>query len=186
MSKFEILSMRSLLPILSLLIILFLPSRNLKAQNSTDLSFEFQAYPTGLIPGIRFETGLSDQSSILFRLGYNWIRHRDLGVHEDERGDGFGFTIGYKKYFSPERSGWGLALKNDVWWNSIDWTDPGISGQTDITVLQPTLELSYVMGKNVLFVPSIAFGYEWNVKTEGEPTGEGAILLIGFQFGKRF
>ena len=149
---------------------------NLNSQSS--LSFEFQAYPTGLIPGLRYEYQVSEQSSVLLRAGYNWIRHRDLGVHDDERGDGFGFTLGYTRRVSS----FDFSLKNDFWWNSIDWendvTAPNMtSGNTKITVIQPTIEAAYlVTGK---FRPSVAFGYEWNAKTEGEETGQGAILLVG-------
>lgn len=161
------------------------------AQRSLDFSFEFQAYLTGLIPGVRLEKNIGNDHSAHLRLGYNWIRHRDLGEHENERGDGYGFTLGYKKYFKDGHKGWNLGLKSDFWWNSIDWEDQLVTGQrignTKITVIQPTLELSYLVdNQSFIITPSIAFGYEWNVRTEGEPTGEGAILLIGIQIGKRF
>ena len=160
---------------------------NLNAQNPVGFGFEFQAYPTGLIPGIYFEHAIGDKSDIYARLGYNWIRHRDLGKHDDERGDGFGFSIGYKRFLSNSaKTKWRIGIKNDIWWNSIDWTDGIDSGNTQITVVQPTLELGYVWQKNNLFIsPTLAFGYEVNVRTEGSPTGEGAILLLGFQVGRK-
>ena len=66
----------------------------------------------------------------------------------------------------------------------VDWQTGNESGETSITVLQPTAELSYVIRKNSFyFAPSAAFGVEWNVQTDGEPTGEGAILLVGVQIG---
>ena len=169
------------------IIALFLPTC-FYAQSYLDVLFEFQAYPTGLIPGVRIEKSLGVKSAAHVRLGYNWIRHRDLGKHDDEHGVGFGFTIGYKRYFRNNHDGFSLGLKNDIWWNTIDWTDePSSSGTTDITVLQPTLELAYSFIKGDLVIsPSLAFGFEWNVRTEGEPTGEGAILLVGIQIGKRF
>ncbi|MBT8190065.1 MAG: hypothetical protein HKN67_03730 [Saprospiraceae bacterium] len=153
----------------------------------TDISFEFQAYPTGLIPGISIDKSISSRSDIYLRAGYNWIRHRDLGKHEDERGSGVGGSIGYKKYFKDGRAGWRIGIKNDFWWNSIDWTEGNQNGNTKITVVQPTAELAYVIRKNEIVIsPSIAFGYELNIKTEGEETGEGAILLVGVQLGKSF
>lgn len=150
----------------------------------TDISFEFQAYPTGLIPGASIDKSISTKSDLYLRFGYNWIRHRDLGKHEDERGSGIGGSIGYKMYFKEGRAKWRLGIKNDFWWNSIDWTEGNQSGNTKITVVQPTAELAYVMRKNGLHIsPSVAFGYEVNVKTEGEETGEGPILLLGIQLG---
>ena len=63
-----------------------------------------------------------------------------------------------------------------------------IGGTTNITVVQPTVEggCALPVGENRFFSPTIAFGYEINVVTEGEPTGEGAILLLGFTFGRRW
>ena len=64
-----------------------------------------------------------------------------------------------------------------------------ISGNTDIIVIQPTLEVGYLFlpfDSNLHISPTVSFGYEVNVRTRGEPVGEGAILLLGFQIGKRF
>lgn len=157
------------------------------------LSGEFQVYPTGLIPGIKIEHGLSAHESIGLRIGYNWFRHRDLGVHEDERGDGFGCTIGYKRYIKEMHKGLFVGIRSDLWWNEVDWKD-GLggadeeSGLTRITVVQPTVELGYAFRTASDFVvsPAIALGFEWNVKTNGAPTGEGAIVLLGISIGKIF
>lgn len=163
-----------------------------QAHSQIDLNFELQVYPTGIIPGIRIEQNQGEMSATHLRIGYNWIRHRDLGVQEDERGDGFGFTIGHKRYFKNNHQGWNIGLKTDFWRNTLDWKNninqvDEITGTTKITVIQPTAELGYLIQKeNFHLTPTIAFGYEWNVKTEGEPTGEGAILLLGIQLGKRF
>ncbi len=158
-----------------------------------DLGFEFQAYPTGLIPGLRLETGFADQHALHLRLGYNVFDHQDYGVQDDETGDGYGFTFGYKYYFKPGFERWFLGIKNDLWWNAVEWKNTvssniEIAGKTNITVVQPTLEAGFAMkvGSDWFFSPSLAFGFEVNVKTDGEPTGEGPIILLGFTFGKRW
>lgn len=164
-----------------------------QTDGSLDLSFEFQAYPTGLIPGLRLEKNFGEKNAAHLRLGYQLIDHRSLGKHDDETGSGYGLTLGYKRYFKTGHEGFSLGLKTDLWFNSIDWTtigenDANTSGNTDIIVLQPTIEGGYLFtfGPSWVFTPSVAFGFEWNIKTEGEPTGEGAILLLGFSIGKRF
>ena len=48
-----------------------------------DLGFEFQAYPTGLIPGLRLESGFGEQRAVHLRLGYYWLRHQGFGVKEE-------------------------------------------------------------------------------------------------------
>ena len=66
-----------------------------------DISFELQVYPTGVIPGVRFELALDDRQAVHLRLGIQEIDHRDEGVQDDETGDGAGFTLGYKRYLRP-------------------------------------------------------------------------------------
>jgi len=76
--------------ILFLLIFCLVPN----AQSQLTLSAEFQAYPTGIIPGIRIEKQLNDKTNLHLRVGMNIFDHRDLGVHNEEAGYGFGFTLG--------------------------------------------------------------------------------------------
>ena len=180
--------------IISCLFVMGLATGALSQSSIWDVSFEFQAYPTGLIPGLRIEKGFADRHAVHLRLGYQYIRHRDLGVHGDERGNGYGFTLGYKYFFKENFQGLSLSLRNDIWFNSLDWEDYDDSGlvtdmgTTEITVVQPTVEAGYtlMLGEKWTFTPSLAFGFEVNVKTEGSEVGEGAILLLGFKIGPRF
>jgi len=174
----------------------FLGSANAQQPSSVfDLNFEFQAYPTGLIPGIRLEKGFADRHALHLRLGYNWIRHRDLGEHDDERGDGYGFTLGYKYHLRDGFEGWFMGLRNDIWFNALYWEDYNDndvvidSGTSDIIVVQPTAEAGYtfLLGDGGwTFTPNIGFGFEVNVKTDGSDVGQGAILLLGVKIGPRF
>ncbi len=52
---------------------------------TSDIGFEVQAYPTGVIPGIHLEWGVTSQDGLLARIGYNIVRHRDLGVPLDHQ-----------------------------------------------------------------------------------------------------
>ena len=154
------------------------------SQAQTDLAFEFQIYPTGILPGISIDHSLSEKSVLYGRVGANLFDHRDLGVQEEEEGAGLGFSLGYKNYFKEGRAGWRWGIKNDIWRNTVDWNTGNESGETKIWVVQPTGEISYVFRKTSYFIaPSAALGFEWNVATDGEPTGEGAILLLGVQIG---
>lgn len=158
-----------------------------------DATFEFQAYPTGLIPGVRFEKGFAEKNAVSLRLGYQIIDHRDLGKNDDEVGNGYGFSLGYKRYFKENYQGLYAGVKNDFWWNTIEWkmnpdTPDEFSGETDIVVVQPTAEVGYLFAfdNGWILSPTLAFGFEINVETEGRPTGEGAIFLLGVNVGKRF
>lgn len=177
--------------------ILFISISSL-AQRS--IGIETQTYPAGIIPSIRFDVGISENLNFNSRIGYNFTDRRDWGKHDNEKGGGFGFGLGIEKTnFLTENLS--LNFRTDLWFMEIDWKDTKticgivppcfkmpISGETNIVVLQPTLGLAYQLPISDQFFlkPSLSFGYEVNVKTEGEPVGEGAILLIGVQFGKYF
>lgn len=160
------------------------------SQAQTDIGIELQAYPTGFIPGVSVDHSISDKGMIHARLGANLFDHRDLGVHDSETGSGWGGSLGYHHYFSEGQKGLFAGVRADVWSNHVEWSDnsPVLMGETDIIVLQPTLQLGYTMRSESgwYIKPALGFGIEWNVQTEGEPTGEGAILLLGVQVGKRF
>ncbi len=151
----------------------------------TDIGLELQVYPTGIIPGIRAERSVNHHDVASMRVGYQIIDHKDFGVHGSEKGSGFGLTVGYKRYFQKYFTGLTLALRTDAWYNTIDWedeTDTGaVKGTTEILVLQPTVELGWAfsLSDNFVVTPAIAAGFEKNVYTKGEPTGEGLILLAG-------
>lgn len=157
-------------------------------KNPVDIGIEFQVYPTGILPGVKAAFGISPHSSIHVRAGLNIFDHRDLGVQEMEEGDGYGFTLGYQYYFGENHDEWFLGIRNDFWWNTVDWETQGQTGVTDIFVIQPTAIGGYTFelanGK-LIFEPALGLGFEINVQTEGEPTGEGAIGLLGINLAYR-
>ncbi|MCB0663886.1 MAG: hypothetical protein KDC24_14155 [Saprospiraceae bacterium] len=160
---------------------------------SWSTGIEIQAYPTGQIFGLTIEKMWNEKHAGHIRLGYNRVRHGDAGVHDEESGGGLGATFGYRRYFDPAYKAWHMGIRTDLWYNTIDWTDeiigaPFKTGTTNIVVVQPTLEGGYTfLSKNNWTLDlSLAFGIEINVYTDGEPTGEGLILLGGLTVGKRF
>ena len=159
-----------------------------------DTELELQVYPTGLIPGLRLEKGFANRNAIHLRIGYNIVRHGDAGVHQKEEGGGFGFSLGYRRYLKADFEKWFLGARTDFWFNSIDWEDDintqtASSGNSKITVFQPTAEFGYLLllkSGEWFITPSIAAGVEVNIKTKGAETGQGIILLLGLSIGKRF
>jgi len=156
----------------------------------SSLAFELQAYPTGIIPGFTYERFVSQNSALHFRVGGQVIRHEDYGEHDDERGEGLGGSLGYRRYWSH---GISLGTRVDLWANSLDWTDnigePNErTGQTDVLVLQPVVEatLRKFFSPKWFVQPSVAAGFEINVHTDGEDTGEGFIFLGALAVGRSF
>ncbi|MBK8556963.1 MAG: hypothetical protein IPL65_14870 [Lewinellaceae bacterium] len=172
--------------------LLLFATQTLSAQSSWSAGLELQAYPTGFMPGIRIEKAMTPHDALHLRLGYNMANHGDNGVQDDERGGGFGGSLGYRYYFQSGQKGWCLGPRADVWCNRMDWKSLDAAGQTlasgttRITVVQPTLEAGYQFrpGNSKLFVtPTLAFGYEVNVVTAGREVGQGAIFLLGIVVG---
>ncbi len=188
--------------LLSILSILFVPSLS---NSQSIIGIESQAYPAGIVPGIRFDYALGNNSYITSRIGYNFTDRRNWGKHDNEEGGGPGFSLGYeyKGLFSENVN---LHIRSDLWFLDINWNNqvdiekacegipPGLCypifprGKTKIIVLQPTVGLSYVTDLNNRFFlkPSLSFGYEINIQTKGEDVGEGAIILGGINLGYRF
>ena len=185
-----------ILPLILIFSLLFGSLACIQAQelknNIFDIGLETQVYPTGVIPGLRFAAGFGERNAVHIRLGLQFIDHRGLGEHDEETGNGWGFTLGYRRYFEDGYRGWFWGLRNDIWFNDIDWADGEganrVSGFTEIVVVQPTAEGGYLFvpgDGNFTIAPALGFGFEVNVQTEGEPTGQGAILLVGLTLGWR-
>jgi len=155
-----------------------------------DVGFEVQQYPTGFLLGIKAEFGLKPHHAIEFRIGYNSLNHKDFGVQDSEIGGGFGGSLGYRYYFNPNHQKLFCGVRSDIWFNKIDWIniENASEGETSIIVFQPTVILGYsfILHDHFVFTPTLAFGAEINIKTEGEPVGEGGILLWGVNFLYRF
>jgi len=155
-----------------------------------DIGVEIQQYPTGFLYGIKAEFGIKSHHAIDFRVGYNDLDHEDFGVQDSEIGGGFGGSVGYRYYFNPANKKLFLGARTDLWFNDIDWMNftDATEGETSIIVLQPTALVGYTFLLNDRFVisPTLALGAEINIKTDGEPVGEGGILLWGLNFLYRF
>lgn len=170
-----------------------------------ELSFEYQMYPAGMIPGLKVEVGVGQyfKHSMSARLCYHRVRRHGWGKHGDERGNGFGASIGYKYYIIKPMKGLYTGARASVSKLTIDYRDIGDDeifgteddgnfGQSKVVVIQPTIEFGYKFlfpigrGKILFITPQIAAGFEYNAITDGEAVGKGATGLWGVDIGLRF
>ena len=154
------------------------------------ISAEVEAYPAGFIGNIQLTRFSSRSHALTFHAGFNATDRRDWGEHDDETGQGAGIGLSWRYYFKEAPGGLHAGVRSDLWFLSIDWQqNAGTMGVTDITVLQPTAQLGYTyqpLQSRWIFDATVSLGAEINVKTAGEPVGEGAILLLGMSAGYRF
>ena len=159
-----------------------------QGRESAGLGFEAQVYPSGGIFTARGALRLSDSDMLLGYIGYNLAERGSSGEHANEEGGGPGIGVAWRHYLGEYRSGWHFGVRTDLWFLDIDWTDPNARGRTSITVLQPTAQGGYtfLMGSDWILDLTASLGAEINLDTDGEPVGEGAILLLGVGTEYRF
>ena len=51
--------------------------------NESRWGFEVQIYPTGIIPGVRYEWDVSSQDQLFARIAYNFTERSDFCEHDD-------------------------------------------------------------------------------------------------------
>jgi hypothetical protein len=155
--------------------------------NTTDIGGEFQWYPNGTITGLHLAFNAKLHSSVNFRFGYNNTNRGDNGKHANEKGSGWGGTIGYRYYFKPFPHKFFIGAKTDLWRMNINWHNPIVSGTSKTWTLIPALETGYTFFVNdqLFITPSLAFGTEINIKTDGQEVGHGFVTMMGISLGVR-
>ncbi len=162
-------------------------AQNARQRGAQSLGFDLQIYPAGTIFNIKSAWAVSAKDELIGKLGYNIAQRENFGEHDSEEGNGPGFTVAYKRYLRTGFKGWYAEGRVGMWFLDIDWRDdtPIARGNTDISVLQPTLGIGYdfpLNKKRLKLGLLLAFGYEVNIVTSGEEVGQGGISLLGFSF----
>jgi hypothetical protein len=150
------------------------------------VGLEAQVYPTGVMVGPRTEIKLNDTDAFHARFALHWADRGDAGEHDDEEGDGWGVGFGWRRWLESYGAGWAFGTRLDYWRLDLDWADDGPpprEGSTEVGVLVPSLEGAYSWPiRRGRFDLTAGLGYEFNIDTDGEDVGEGAILMIGVSF----
>jgi len=154
---------------------------------TTDIGAEYQWYPSGNITGLHLAFNSKLHSSFLVRVGYNKANRKDNGEKDNEKGGGWGGSLGYRYYFKPYPYKLFLGLRSDIWRLKIDWEQGAQTGSTKTWTLQPAFEIGYtfVINDQAFITPVISNGVEINIKTEGDKVGQGFITLFGISTGFR-
>lgn len=154
---------------------------------TTDIGAEFQWYPSGTISTLHLAFNSKIHSSVLLHFGYNKANRHDNGEKDNEKGGGWGGSLGYRYYFKPYPHKFFIGAKTDLWRLKIDWAQGVQTGETKTWTLQPAFEIGYtfIINDQAFITPSISNGAEINIKTQGDKVGQGFITLIGISAGLR-
>ena len=148
---------------------------------------ELQWYPAGWITGIVGNYFITPKHIINVRAAVNIAnRHNWSGLNDDERGTGYGASIGYRYKLHADKSSIFIGTRGDLFRTKINWrnkinTPQETSGSTIIIVYQPSLETGYwFLSKNKKwsFVAAGGIGQEINIKTKGRAVGQGGMWLL--------
>jgi len=159
--------------------------------SKTLLGVSAQFYPAGFIPTLNLEHNISNDLSVLFRVGANFTDRKDFSDQNiTEEGSGFGGSVGLRKHYTWGKGEAIIGFNADIWSMNIDWTDiaPNIgstAGSTYILVLQPWLEAGYfipIKNSNSRIGLTLGFGREINVVTSGEEVAQGFIGSLSLQY----
>ena len=161
----------------------------------TDIGLSIQWYPAGVIPTLNSELFTGNKSSMIFRLGGNFANRRDYSPYNDnEKGGGFGGTLGYRWHFNRKYGCFIAGFNTDIWNTWINWKNNieqlnQTQGRTYTLVIQPWIEAGYFV--NIIKSPfqiglSTGFGRELNIITKGKAVGQGWINSVSIHFQYSF
>jgi hypothetical protein len=173
--------------------VLFSYSQTNTNPEKTFFGVSSQFYPAGIIATINAEHFISENTSLVYRLGGNFVDRQDFSSENDnEKGAGFGGSFGFRKHFPLKKGNIIAGLNIDAWNLWIDWkNDMGLLNQTYGTtytlVLQPWIEAGYFFYlKNTSSQLGViaALGREINAITNGKDVAQDwiASLTIQYQF----
>lgn len=171
-------------------------SKTIAQTESTKQTFigaSAQAYPAGIIATVNTEIFYNKHTSIYLRVGGNFADRKDFSPNNDnEKGYGFGGSLGYRKHIILNRGNIILGANMDVWNMWIDWKnhigEPNqTQGTTYTLVVQPWLEAGYfisIQKSPIQLGISTGFGREINVITNGKDVGQGWMnsIVLNVQF----
>ena len=175
---------------------LFYSQLSFSQTDSTSLKYlgaAIQIYPAGVIATVHKEVFYDYSTSLYFRLGGNFANRHDYSPYNDnEKGSGFGGSVGYRKHKTLKKGSLLIGANLDTWNMWIDWkNDIGETNQTQGTtytlVLQPWLEGGYFTDFNNAHSQigvTAGLGREINIVTAGKKVAAGWIgsLSIYLQF----
>ena len=141
---------------------------------------EAWVYPAGVIGMVRGAVPLSGAWTLEAAAGANVTDRGDWGVHLRESGWGPGGGLGVR--WAPRPRGPWVGARAELWALAIDWADLPTQPQgiTHVLVFQPGVRAGWRWRPAALLVDlMLAFGREINLRTSGQPVGEGWIALAG-------
>ena len=128
--------------------------------------------------------------SLVLGLGIKTAYRPISGTHDNEKGRGWGGSLGYRYYFSALPKGIYIGARADVWNMKMYRTANLTTESTKVLILQPNLEAGHTFLVNDLFFFTvfISAGQQITISSPGDKFnyGNGFVPSAGISVGWRF
>ena len=158
--------------------------------NTTDIGAEYNYTSSYSSYSMQLAFNAKTHHSIIIRGGYNKIQSDPTTADNNESGNGWSASLGYRYYIKVLPRRFYIGTRVEVSNLDINWSKFIGGGTSKIIVLQPSIETGYTLLINELFfiTPYVAGGFQTTLKTKGETVnyGNGFIPFAGISAGFRF
>ena len=186
--------MQKFLLTLSLFFLAFASHAQDAGYRTTDVGAAYLYTPDYNAYSLQLGFNAEEFHSFILRGSYIKSGAQKTSLHSSESASGWGAYLGYRYHFSviPKRFFLGLGL--GAQFIEVDWKSsiaaPIITGTTQRTLLQPTLEAGYTLVINdyMYITPSVSGILQTQLNSKGAAVnyGSGFLPAAGISIGWRF
>ncbi len=134
-------------------------------------------------PGINLQMAFNSKlhHSFLISIGFKNAYNPIEGTHDNEKGRGWGGSLGYRYYFSVVPKGFFLGVRCDLWSMRMYHTANASGPSSNVLIAQPSGEIGYtILINDQLFITLFASGgKQFTVSSSGEAYKYGQEFIPG-------
>jgi hypothetical protein len=156
---------------------------------TTDIGAEYQWTENSPALNLQFALNATTHHSFVGSVGIKTAFQPIEGSHDNEKGKGWGGSVGYRYYFSVLPKGFYVGARAHFWSLNMYHTADNLSPKTSVTIAQPSGEIGYTSVINDLFFITTYISAGQKVTVSGEQTfayGKGFVASAGIAMGWRF
>lgn len=172
---------------------LFCFNFTLKAQdlgyNTKDIGLEYVWVKDNPAIDLQMAFNAKIHHSFIASIGYKQAWRHIPNTNNDEKGKGFGGSIGYRYYFKIIPKGIYLGARAYVWSFSMYKTADNASYKTNLAIAQPSAELGYTAVINDMAFITFYYSAGKQFQLNTEPSygyGKSSVSSFGISGGIRF
>jgi hypothetical protein len=158
--------------------------------NTIDVGMEYKWSSNS--PNINLQLALNAKihHSFLISAGYKSAYKPIPNTHNNEKGRGWGGSLGYRYYFGVVPKRVFLGIRGEVWSFGMYRTANETAENVQVMIFQPHIEAGYTAVINDIFyiTPLVSYSKQITVSSDGDTFlyGNGYVPSVGISMGWRF